>query len=128
MTVIYAYILYKSKLINKLRDKDHDAVVIGFAARMDIIPVGGIVIKKIPVFDISFERDDGKKYVCTYKQDETSPVYYEVGARVHHFRCTRFPIKYDHGPLEVICPICGKSTKNAYLFHCTYCDVIFYDP
>lgn len=126
LTLIYAYGLYKSKLIEKLCDKDHDAVVVDFVSRMEIIPVGR-TIRKVPVYDVSFESEDGKKYVRTYKQTETDPRYYRVGSRVHYFRYTRFPIKYGHGQFEVICPICGKNAEYGDLIHCTYCDVTFSD-
>lgn len=78
LTLIYAYGLYKSKLIEKLCDKDHDAVVIDFVSRMEIIPVGR-TIRKVPVYDVSFESEDGKKYVRTYKQTETDPPILQGG-------------------------------------------------
>lgn len=126
LIIIYAYGLYKSKLINKLCDKDHDAHVIDCRFRIQIIPVGR-AIRRVPVYDVTFKTDNGKKYVRTYKQERTSPKYYNVGAKVHHFRCTKFPLKYNHEPLEVICPMCGRNTKNDNLYYCSFCKVTFLD-
>ena len=126
LAVAYAVIVHKIKFIPKLLDRDFDATIEAFVPRIELKIVGRIPVR-IPVYDVTVKDDKGKTHVFTYKQEKTSPFYYIPGARVRHYAGAKFLIKHNHGELEYICPICGRSTRNHNLTYCAFCRVNFED-
>lgn len=122
MAAVYAFIIYKTKFVHRMKDKDYDGTVESIVGRIHIRIVGRMAYR-IPVFDVTIKDDNGESHIYTYKQIETSPQYYAPGSRVHHYAGAKFLIKYNHKEYECICPLCGKNTRNNNLYYCAFCKV-----
>lgn len=119
---VYAFIIYKTKFVHRMKDKDYDGTIESITARLDIKIVGRMIMR-IPVYDVTVKDDNGEIHVYTYKQVNTSPQYYAPTSRVHHYAGAKYLIKYNHKEYECICPLCGKNTRNDNLYYCAFCNV-----
>ena len=69
---------------------------------------------KVAVLEITYKKDDGKKFTVTYKKDVylMDGLHYSEGDRVFFVRGLKYPFKFPvNNEKDYTCPACGRTIE-----------------
>lgn len=128
---VYAYILYKSKLIPLLRDKSWVGVVQGRTARKSTV-IRGIVAHRGNMEDVIIckwhvLKEDGSDEFLEFETGVIGDRYFLPGDEVRHFKGAKLMVKANPSEDDenLLCPLCGKMVMRP---RCSFCKVRFDTP
>lgn len=81
----------------------------------------------VNVLEVTYERDDGKKFTVAYKKDKylLDGLHYDEGDRVFFVRGLKYPMEFPlPADKDIKCPVCGR-TVTADSKTCNRCKIDF---
>lgn len=128
---VYAYIFFKVKLIDLLRDKHWVGTVQGRTARKATV-IRGIVPHRGNMEDViickwHIIKENGEETFIDYETGVIGDRYFLPGDQVRHYKGAKLMVKAH--PAEddenLFCPLCGKMVMRP---RCSFCKVRFDTP
>lgn len=126
--IIFAFVIYKTKIINLVFDRDWE----GEVKRVDTVinsepitfsvAVGRRPPKKIPYTVVIVLKDNGKTVKLKIQSRKMAPLLFKIGDRIKHHKGAKYPIVLTSQKHVYICPICGGWFKES---KCPDCRVNF---
>lgn len=125
-TLVLVWVVYVTKFIPLLFDKDWDGEIIsvhhraGWCANAVFIRGGGM--RPTVYIDLVVKKDNGRKKRITYNSANISLSYYVTGMKVSNKKGSKYLVYKNPPKDKIICPVC-TATLNECI--CGRCRIIF---
>ena len=135
--LVYAIIMYKSKLLHIVFDKDWEGKVIKSDLILDWEPITfAVAVSRFPMKQIFYtvitvEKNGGEIVKIKIPAEKISHTVFRRNDIIKHYKGTKYPQNISQSDEIFICPVCGRSLNCA---DCPDCHVSFaetprhYDP
>lgn len=135
--LVYAVILYKSRLIQMLFDKDWEGKVIKSDLILDWEPITfAVAVSRFPMKQIFYtvvtvEKESGGVYTYKVPAEKVSYRVFSKNDIVKHYKGAKYLHNLSRCEDVFICPVCGRTLSES---NCPDCHVNFdatpkrYDP
>ena len=135
--LVYAVVLYKSKLLQMLFDKDWEGKVIKSDLILDWEPLTfAVAVSRFPMKQIFYtvvtvEKKDGETFKFKVPVEKVSYQIFAPNDLVKHYKGTKYLQNLSNCDKIFICPVCGRTLNESI---CPDCHVDFsatpkyYDP
>lgn len=127
--LVYAVILYKSKLLQMLFDKDWEGKVIKSDLILDWEPITfAVAVSRFPMKQIFYtvitvEKKRGETIKIKIPSEKIAHVVFRPNDILKHYKGTKYPQNLSRSEEIFICPVCGRTLDQS---DCPNCKVNFY--
>ncbi|MBQ7829409.1 MAG: hypothetical protein IJ345_03990 [Clostridia bacterium] len=127
--LVYAIIMYKSKLLQMLFDKDWEGKVIKSDLILDWEPITfAVAVSRFPMKQIFYtvitvEKSRGEIVKIRIPAEKISYQVFRPNDIIKHYKGTKYPQNMSRSDEIFICPVCGRTLSES---DCPDCKVNFY--
>lgn len=127
--LVYAIIMYKSKLLQMLFDKDWEGKVIKSDLILDWEPITfAVAVSRFPMKQIFYtvitvEKRRGEIVKIRIPAEKISYQVFRPNDIIKHYKGTKYPQNVSRSDEIFICPVCGRTLSES---DCPDCHVNFY--